>query len=84
MPSLSLSKNAEKEFAKLVKPEKKKLTKKLRLLKNNPFVGKPLTGELKNYFSLKAWPYRIIYEFDKNANKVKIHKIQHRQGVYKK
>ncbi len=84
MPNVSLSKNSEKEFGRLPKPEKKKVLKKLKSLRNTPFVGKPLTGELKNFFSIKAWPYRIIYEFDKNSNSINVHKIQHRQGVYKK
>lgn len=83
MPILILSQKAEKEFAKLPKTERKKVDKKLKSLKINPFVGKPLTGELKNFFSLKAWPYRIIYEFSKRENIIRIYKIQHRQGVYK-
>lgn len=83
MPTLTLSKEAEKEFVKLPKPENKKVDKKLNLLKINPLIGKPLTGELKNFFSLKAWPYRIIYEFIKVEGHIKIHKIQHRQGAYR-
>jgi mRNA-degrading endonuclease RelE of RelBE toxin-antitoxin system len=77
MPFLTLSKEAQKEFVKLPKSEKKKVDRKLKYLKVNPFTGKPLTGELKSFFSLKAWPYRIIYEFIEAKNQVKIHKIQH-------
>ena len=83
MPIPTLSKKAEKEFIKLGKAEREKVHRKLKALETNPFAGKPLTGELKNLFSLKAWPYRIIYEFNKSANYIKVHKIEHRQGVYK-
>ena len=84
MPIISLSKNSEKEFSRLPKPEQKKVLKKLKALRNAPFVGKPLTGELTNFFSIKAWPYRIIYEFDRSSKNIRVHKIQHRQGAYKK
>ncbi|KKP47671.1 MAG: Addiction module toxin, RelE/StbE [Candidatus Woesebacteria bacterium GW2011_GWA1_33_30] len=78
-----LTKNSEKEFAKLPKVEKKKVLKKLRAIEKSPLLGKPLTGELKSFYSVRAWPYRIIYEFDKKRNIIIVHKIQHRQGAYK-
>jgi mRNA-degrading endonuclease RelE of RelBE toxin-antitoxin system len=83
MTNLVLSKTSEKDFAKLPKVEKKKVFKKLRAIQSSPLVGKPLTGELKSYYSIRAWPYRIIYEFIKSDGVIVIHKIQHRQGVYK-
>lgn len=83
MLTLTLSGEATREFIRLPKSEKKKVDRKLKYLKINPFIGKPLTGELKGFFSLKAWPYRILYEFIKGKNIVKVHKIQHRKEVYK-
>lgn len=83
MTNLILSKTSEKEFAKLPKIEKRKVLKKLKSIQLSPLLGKPLTGELKSYYSVRAWPYRIIYEFIKSEETIVIHKIQHRQGVYK-
>ena len=83
MLKLVLTKNSEKDFDKLPKIEKKKVLKKLRTIEQNPISGKPLTGELKTFYSVRAWPYRIVYEFNKKENMVIVHKIQHRQGVYK-
>lgn len=82
MPTLILSKNAEKEFARLPKIEKKKILKKILILQDNPFAGKLLAGELQGLFSLHAWPYRIIYEL-KKPDKLIIHHILHRQKAYK-
>lgn len=82
MPTVIFSKNAEKEFARLPKTEKKKILRKLLVLQDEPFAGKLLGGELQGLFSLRAWPYRIIYEL-KKTNKVIIHHILHRQRVYK-
>lgn len=83
MPKVILSKSSEKDFAKLPKNEQGKAFKKLKVLGINPLSGKPLTGELNKLYSIRAWPYRIIYELDKKKNIVIIYKIQHRQGVYK-
>ncbi|NQT67339.1 MAG: type II toxin-antitoxin system RelE/ParE family toxin, partial [Actinobacteria bacterium] len=38
---------------------------------------------LKNFRSLKAWPYRIIYQYSENDRTIFINIIQHRQSAYK-
>lgn len=83
MPRLVLTKTSEKDFQKLPKVERKKVFKKLKIIGINPLMGKPLAGELKSNYSISAWPYKIIYEFNKKESKIIIHKIEHRQGVYK-
>lgn len=83
MTKLVLSKTSEKEFEKLPKVEKKKVLKKLKSIQLSPLLGKPLTGELKSLYSVRAWPYRIIYELIKDDKTIVVHKIQHRQGVYR-
>lgn len=81
--NLELSKKAEKQFRALSKPEAKKVARKLLLLKETPFTGKKLKGELANQYSLKAWPYRIIYKVFDQQKLIWIDIIEHRQGVYK-
>lgn len=83
MTQLVLTKDSEKEFSKLPKSEQKKIIKKLRSIELNPLSGKPLAGELRGNYTVRAWPYRIIYEFKKKDSVVLINKIQHRQSVYK-
>ena len=70
-----------KQLRKIPKVELKKIFKKLEILKNDPYAGKPLKGELKGLYSVKPWPYRIIYEI--NPKKIVIYSIAHRQGSYK-
>lgn len=82
MPNVILSKKAESDFARLPNTEKKKIMKKLAILGTEPLDGKPLQGELAGLYSLRAWPYRIIYQFQK-PDKVIVHYISHRQGAYK-
>lgn len=78
-----LSKNAQKEFEHLPKIEQIKIMKKLVSLEQNPYAGKKLTGELKGIYSLRAWPYRILYEINQDIKRIEVHKIAHRQGAYK-
>lgn len=77
------SHDAGKQYQRLSKPEQTKIHKKLTALKYYPYEGKKLTGELAGVRSLRAWPYRILYEVNENKKRVEIHKIAHRQGVYK-
>ncbi len=78
-----LSKDAQKQYERLEKPEQTKVRKKLMLLEQDPTVGKKLTGELSGIRSLRAWPYRILYEINEQKQRVEIHKIAHRQGSYR-
>lgn len=73
---------AKKELNKIPFLYQKKIIKSFDLLSKEPFLGKKLKGELKGYYSLKLWPYRIIYEIDQKNHVVIILKIGHRQGIY--
>ena len=78
-----LSKEAQRHFKNLPQSEKIKIRKKLLVLQENPYDGKKLSGKLETQRSLRAWPYRIIYFFNKKEKRVEINSILHRQGVYK-
>jgi mRNA-degrading endonuclease RelE of RelBE toxin-antitoxin system len=41
-----------------------------------------LGGKLKGCYSLRAWPYRIIYQIIKKSLYVAVIRILHRQGAY--
>jgi mRNA-degrading endonuclease RelE of RelBE toxin-antitoxin system len=80
-----LTADAEKQFRKLPKPERSKVQKKLKLLTDNPQAGKKLAGAYAAQRSLRAWPYRIIYEISTTVNQeaIIVLAILHRQGAYK-
>lgn len=80
---IGYSRLAQKSLRKFPKSKQYQLIQKISLLKNNPLAGKKLKGELRNFYSLRIWPYRLLYGIDPKANLIKIHKIEHRQGVYK-
>lgn len=78
-----LSKDALKQYERLSKGEQTKICKKLHALEQDSHSGKKLTGELKGIYSLRAWPYRILYEINEAEKRIEVHKIAHRQGAYK-
>ena len=70
-----------KQLQKIPKVEQRKIIRKLEFLSTNPTSGKQLQGEYKGHFSLRSWPYRIIYRTEKGS--VVVYSIAHRQGAYK-
>jgi mRNA-degrading endonuclease RelE of RelBE toxin-antitoxin system len=78
-----LSKDCLRQYQRLPKATQVKIHKKLGALEQNPYSGKKLTGELKGIYSLRAWPYRILYEINEIERRIEVHKIAHRQGAYK-
>ena len=77
-----LSDDAKKQLKRLPKTARIKIFKKLDLLEKNPNSGKKLGGELSDFWSIRVWPYRIIYEIDIKLKRIDVHRIAHRQGAY--
>ncbi len=46
-------------------------------------VGKPLVGELDGLWSARRGDYRVVYEIDKDADVVIVHRVQQRRDVYR-
>lgn len=59
-----LAKSAAQNLRSLKPSDQKKITRKLLLLQSDPLAGKKLKGQLEGRYSLRAWPYRIIYQLE--------------------
>lgn len=79
---LVVTRRAEKSFKKLSDKLKEKVLRSLAAIEENPFIGKKLKGELKNYYSFRARPLRIIYRIYRNRLEVLVVKIGQREGAY--
>ena len=77
-----LQKKAQKELDSIDQRYRTRIIIALSDLKINPYAGKKLSGELTGLWSLRIWPYRIIYTVKKHDLIVLVIKIGHRQGVY--
>ena len=76
-------KTAQKALDKLPKQAQIKITKRIRSLASNPYIGKQLHGDLEGKMAIRLWPYRIIYKILRKQLIIEILDIGHRQGVYK-
>lgn len=83
MYNISFSSTAEKQYKKLPSVVKPRIARAIATLSQDPNLGKKLGGELANFRSLRAWPYRIVYRVQKDKRQIEINYILHRQGAYK-
>lgn len=83
MFTIQYTDKALKSLKKIPKNWQKRIDKAIEGLISDPYQGKKLQGELKGLFSLRIWPYRVIYTVQKRIVTVVILDIGHRQNVYK-
>ncbi len=76
--------NPAKRFLKnLSKDSQKKILEKIEKLKDNPRIGKPLTGNLRGLWRLRFDNYRIVYRIKDQELIVYVMNIGDREGIYK-
>lgn len=66
MHQVELSQRAKNDLKKADLKYKARILLALSGLRNNPYSGKKLDGEYQDYFAIRVWPYRIIYQVFKN------------------
>jgi mRNA interferase RelE/StbE len=83
MYAVVIKKRAKKEIADLSKKDQQRVLAALSVLRENPFAGKKLQGDYEGAWSLRVWPYRILYTIHLEIVTVIVLRVGHRQGVYK-
>jgi mRNA-degrading endonuclease RelE of RelBE toxin-antitoxin system len=75
-----------REFLKRLKGVDKqaqiRILRELKILEEQPFVGKRLSGRLKDLMSFRAGDYRIIYQL--SEKKIIVRTLGHRKKIYEK
>ena len=82
MYQVYLDKNAKQSFKKLEKSEQRKIVEKLKKLKENPYLGKRLAGNLFGLWKLRIDKHRILYKIEEGKLIIIVLKIGHRKNVY--
>ncbi len=83
MFSVILDRAAQNDLHKIPVEIHEKIFIALKALQENSFRGKYLRGRLHGHYSLRVWPYRIIYKIYKEEQLIQVIRIGHRQGVYR-
>ncbi|MHB8565624.1 MAG: type II toxin-antitoxin system RelE family toxin [Nitrososphaerales archaeon] len=78
VPSRTFLKNLEK----LDREINRRITTVLEGLAYDPFLGKPLRGDLNGLYSLRIGDFRVIYSVDQNKSEIILHAAKHRSKVY--
>ena len=76
----------QKDFKKLYRKDKVRYThlkKRLKILAENPEVGKPLRNVLKGKWRVHIGSSVLIYEIDKKNNRIVLLDFEHHDTVYK-
>ncbi|MCW8965966.1 MAG: type II toxin-antitoxin system RelE/ParE family toxin [Candidatus Pacearchaeota archaeon] len=73
---------AKRFLKKLDKHEAKKILTKIKKLKNNPKLGKPLIGNLSGLWRLRIEEYRVIYQIKNNELIIFVLDIGLRKNIY--
>jgi Txe/YoeB family toxin of toxin-antitoxin system len=78
---LLFSKQAKKDIEKLTPKLKDKARELCILLSENPYIGKPLLGDLKGYYSIRlTYKDRIVYSIDNDAVQIYILRLKTHYG----
>jgi mRNA interferase RelE/StbE len=80
---ISISPKADKAFDKLPEKYKPRVSRALDSIQDKPFSGQSLLGDKKGQYSVRVWPYRIIYIIEKKKLVILVIDIDHRSQVYK-
>ena len=82
MYKIQLTAKAKRELKTLSKQDKLRVGEIIEELKEDPFMGKPLSRELIRKFSYRVGAYRVIYLVNREDKVVSILSAGHRGTVY--
>lgn len=82
MFKIKLTAIAKKELKKISELDKLKIGEVVEELKEDPFLGKPLSREFSGRFSCRFGVYRIIYKIDRQNKIINILSAGHRANIY--
>lgn len=82
--SVVFSKKAKKDYDRLPAKDQIRVESVIELLEMDPFSGKKMQGDMAEYYTVRLWPYRILYTIERNIVTVTVVAIGHRKDVYRK
>jgi len=83
MYGVYFTRSARKEVDALEDKYQDKVTRIIDSLAHDPSQGKKLQGELNCQYSVRAWPFRIVYEIRKKELYIVVLSVGHRKDVYR-
>lgn len=78
---LRLDPKAEKQLNSIPSPYNERIKVTLSTIANNPWIGKKLRGKYEGSYTVRVWPYRIIYDIYKHDLLILVIKMKPRGGA---
>jgi len=75
--------NVIKQLKRIPNKDVVRINEAINRLAYNPFIGKKLKDDLVSFYSLRIWPYRVIYKIHRSFLMIIVVRITHRQNAYK-
>lgn len=83
MYKASISPRAKRHLKEITKEiHREAIASAIEEIKEDPYIGKPLTKELIGKYSFKVGVHRIIYKIKEKDNLIEILTAGHRSSVY--
>ena len=79
--TLEIKPKARKNLDKIMGSYHSRLIVALDEIVANPFSGKALSGDRKGQYSVRVWPYRIIYIIKKKELIILVVEVDHRGHI---
>jgi mRNA-degrading endonuclease RelE of RelBE toxin-antitoxin system len=80
---LKIKSKAEKNLDALNDKDYARAMQILSAIRDDPFSGKKLHGKHQEEYSVRVWPFRILYKIYKHELLISVIKFEHRKDAYK-
>lgn len=79
-----IKRSAEKELARIPKPDRQRVVEAIDRLGENPHAGSVLKGEHQGLRRIRVGAWRVLYEVDDEASVVSILRAARRRDAYRR
>ena len=81
--NLKIDDKVIKDLKKIDKTWQKRILQKIKTtLKEDPYSGKKLVGNLSAFWRIRVGEYRIIYTIQEEIVTIEVIKVGHRKNIY--
>ena len=81
--SVRIKASAVRELKRITIPDRERIVNAIDRLKENPYLGTTLKGNLTGLRRLRVGDYRIVYEIQQDALIVLVVRVAHRSDAYR-
>lgn len=81
--TITYSKKFQKSLASYPLKDQQRISIACSFLAEDPYIGKKLSGNFSGIYSLRIWPYRVLYRIFKDVIEVYVEAVFHRKDAYR-